>query len=236
MSGLIFVSRDVFKHQLFDGDKLSRREAWLWLLSEAAWRPCQKNIGGAMLKLDRGQLSHSLRFMARKWGWSKDSVRRFLSRLETETMLTQKVRQGQMVISICNYNTYQDVKNYRETVGATNAATRPRQQRDKEENLNNNYPKGGATAPSVSQFIFAKGKELLSQAEKPVAPSSAGGVINKWLRDHGDQKVIAAMAACEAKKTPQPLEYITGYLRDKKPGASERVPCDSAGVPLRVVN
>jgi hypothetical protein len=108
--GVFAVDRGIFDHPLFDeGQAFTRREAWLWLVAEAAWKPRQKNIGGKVITLDRGQLAHSIRFMAKAWGWTKSTVDRFLGRLKTETMIGTESGTGFAIITICNYNDYQRV-------------------------------------------------------------------------------------------------------------------------------
>jgi hypothetical protein len=44
----------------------SRVRSWLWLVAEAAWKPRVRFIGRL---LERGQLAHSTRFMAKAWCW-----------------------------------------------------------------------------------------------------------------------------------------------------------------------
>jgi len=73
----------------------------------------------------------------------------------------------------------------------------------------------GGEPPSTSQFIFAKGRELLALAERP--PKDPGALIGKWLRESGDDAVLLALKSCEAKRTPDPVSYITAALRKRGP-------------------
>jgi hypothetical protein len=45
MRGAFWVSRGVFDHPLFRGEPFTQREAWLWLIAEAAWKPGRQRIG-----------------------------------------------------------------------------------------------------------------------------------------------------------------------------------------------
>ncbi len=112
--GSFMVAREVFSHPLFaNGKPFSRREAWLWLVAEAAWKPRKVELGGRLIDLERGQLAHSVRFMAEAWGWSKSAVARFLDRLEAENMARQKTGTAtgtsHGVLTICNYEAYQNL-------------------------------------------------------------------------------------------------------------------------------
>jgi hypothetical protein len=45
--GVFAVDRGVFDHPKFSDDKpLTKLEAWLWLLSVAAWKPISRHISG----------------------------------------------------------------------------------------------------------------------------------------------------------------------------------------------
>jgi len=133
MRGLYTISRAVFEHPAFKSEPFTEREAWVWLIGEAQWKANRKRINGQIVELERGQLSHSIRFLSIRWDWSISRVNRFLKRLKTETMIETENETGQNVITICNYETYQDFNKYRETVNETVFETRPEQQRHKEE-------------------------------------------------------------------------------------------------------
>jgi hypothetical protein len=112
-AGHINVARSIFDHPMFDdGMPLSQREAWLWLISNAAWRPMQIMVrngrASEMVNLDRGQLSFSRSFLRKAWRWTSEKrVRTFLGRLERESMVDLLTGQLQTVISICNYGVFQ---------------------------------------------------------------------------------------------------------------------------------
>jgi len=86
--GVFAVDRGVWEHYLLVTEApFSRREAWLWLLSEAAWKPHRRRLADRSIELQRGQLTASLRFIAEKWRWREPRVRRFLAMLKNERMI-----------------------------------------------------------------------------------------------------------------------------------------------------
>lgn len=113
-TGHINVARSIFDHPMFDdGKPLSAREAWLWLISNAAWRPVQVMVRNGrsqqLVSLERGQLTYSRSFLRKAWSWASDkAVRTFLARLEREGMIDLQAGQLQTVISICNYGVFQN--------------------------------------------------------------------------------------------------------------------------------
>ena len=112
-TGTINVARSIFDHALFkDGKPYSQREAWLWLIANAAWRPVQVMVRNGraqeLVSLDRGQLTYSRSFLCAAWSWSSDKVvRTFLARLRQEGMLDLQTGQLQTIITVCNYSTFQ---------------------------------------------------------------------------------------------------------------------------------
>lgn len=109
MTGWVSVSRSMIKHHMFDGDVYSRRDAWLWLISKAAWKDTKHRVGGKVVNVPRGSLYCTLRELANEWKWKSDfRVRKFLKDLENDQMITQDTTQGKTQISLCNYSIYQD--------------------------------------------------------------------------------------------------------------------------------
>ena len=87
MSGYFFVHRGVFDHPIFKAEPFTEREAWIWLIEQAAWKPCRVRIGMEIVNLDRGQLAHSVRHMAKAWQWEQTRVWRYLKKLRANGMI-----------------------------------------------------------------------------------------------------------------------------------------------------
>ena len=139
--GFISIARGILDHPRVGARKpYSRLEAWEWLLLEAAWKPHRvgfqagRHLGS--ISLERGQLSHSLRFIASKWGWSVKRTRTFLVGLETDRMITTQTDTGQTLITICNYSTYQVDVSSEETQTHTQKGTQWARNGHKEEKGN----------------------------------------------------------------------------------------------------
>lgn len=105
--GFFAIDRGVWDHPSFAREKFSEREAWMWLVSSAAWEPCRVRIGRAYVDLDRGQCAFALRFLATKWMWSEPRVRRFLKRRTDDAQALVAATREATLITICNYDKYQ---------------------------------------------------------------------------------------------------------------------------------
>lgn len=126
--GYIALSRDILRHPVVGASKpYTRHTAWVWLLIEAVWKPSRgaAEIGRSIRTYDlqRGQLSHSLRYIANEWRWTVKSVRSFLAVLQKHRMITTQTDTGQTVITICNYDVYQSPTVNEETQTDTQKGT-----------------------------------------------------------------------------------------------------------------
>ncbi|MHC2293743.1 hypothetical protein [Bradyrhizobium barranii] len=105
--GYIKLYRSLFRHEFFRPAAFSEREAFTWMIAEAAWKPRQRRFGQFFIDLERGELAASLRFLAETWDWSVGAVRGYLGRCEKEGMISTRSDKGVTVITICNYDIYQ---------------------------------------------------------------------------------------------------------------------------------
>lgn len=121
MSGFYLMHRGWQDNPVFRNEAFSRRDAFLWLIEAATYRTVRVHAGAGEITLERGQLSHSLRFMAKAWQWDEAKVRRFLSSLSRAKMIDAHTDAGQTVVTVCNYDKYQAPE--RVTDAASDAAT-----------------------------------------------------------------------------------------------------------------
>jgi hypothetical protein len=109
--GTFAVDRGIWDHPLLAGGPFTKREAWFWLVSEAAWKAHRKGARSGratvLVPVERGQVCHSLRFMARAWQWTVKRVRTFLAGLERDGMITTQMGTALTLITVCKYDEYQ---------------------------------------------------------------------------------------------------------------------------------
>lgn len=107
MSGGVIIARNLWDDPAFQNEPFSEREAWIWMICEAAWKPREKRVGKVIVSLDRGQLAASIRFMAEAFSWHRNKVDRLLKRLEKCNLIRVESGTGVSVITVCKYNEYQ---------------------------------------------------------------------------------------------------------------------------------
>ena len=108
MAGWIKVYRELADHWLArHPEKLGW---WVLLLLKVAHEDKKVLVGNQMVELKRGQIIASLTFLAELWQTSKRTAERFVELLEKEQMLSRCVSRKVSVITICNYESYQEKK------------------------------------------------------------------------------------------------------------------------------
>lgn len=226
--GVFAVDRGVFDHPVFQSrEPLSKREAWLWLLAEASWKERVKAVPGASIRLRRGQLSHSIRFMASAWRWDKAKVGRFLERLRTETMIETAAETGQTVVTICKYDDYQRVSLPTKTGAEAASQTEPRQERDKLEDIQTIQEGSMSEATASPSPPKPKARNDYTPdylAFWEVYPATTGQSkldgFKAWKKLSAEQKA-QAMASLPAyadllKRNPdRPVKHVQGYLNGR---------------------
>lgn len=217
VSNAYCMKRGWMEHDVFSSvKKYPEQMAWCWLVENAAWKQTKHRIGQHVVNLERGQLCYTMRDLADKWGWSKDSVNRFLNTLETETMIARKIAHKKTVITICNYDNHQLKPNHHET--------NVRQSRDNHEtqkNKGNNNNNKNTITPLTPQDGLRP--ESTQDPEAPIIETKVyafHGVVIKLL----DKDLIAWQRCFNAFKPQElrfELERIDGWWQKQDPKAQK---------------
>lgn len=233
MSGGVFaVSRGIFDHPLFADEPLTEREAWIWLISEAAWKERTVRAGGHVVTLKRGQCAHSIRFMAEAWGWSKSRVDRFLTRLENGTMIGTECGTGVNKITICKYDEYQKVSLPSGTARGTTVGTEPGQQRDKLEDPENKEISEAKASESAIGFDEVRAAYPQRDGDDPAEP--ARKAYTQALKRGATPEVLLTEARAYAARNPERTRFIprlsTWLTEDRWKADATRSDVQVAGV------
>lgn len=188
MDGHFSVHRHIWKSEHFADDPFTPREAFIWMISEAYWKDGSKQIKGRPVTIKRGQFSHSVRFMADAWGWSKSKVSRFLMRLETETAIRTEHGTGQLIVTLCNYEFYQPNHKEKGTETGTGFGTAAGQQRDKLEEGNKLKNKKEKIQKKKTDF-----DRFWDECPKKVEKIAAGKAFEKAVKTTNAEEIINGM-------------------------------------------
>lgn len=93
--------------------------AWVWLLMNANFKTVKRELRGQLITVQRGQLVTSYDTLAEAWGWSRNRVMRYTSKLQKEGMIAKKCNNIGTVITIEKYDTFQSGRDRSETSDET---------------------------------------------------------------------------------------------------------------------
>lgn len=88
-------------------DKFSKGQAWVDLLLYANHRDKKVPFKKEIVTVKRGQFLTSIRKLADRWGWHRNTVSNFLKLLEKDNMVCVDVSTSYTLITIVNYDVYQ---------------------------------------------------------------------------------------------------------------------------------
>lgn len=108
MSGWIKTYRSLADHWL--AEQPERLGWWILLLLKVSHEDKKVLVGNHLIELKRGQIITSYEKLSQLWKTSKKTAERFVDVLEREQMLTRFVTHKVSVLTICNYESYQDRK------------------------------------------------------------------------------------------------------------------------------
>jgi len=115
------VSRQIFNHPIVGAgnggkERWSVMEAWMWLVSEASYKPHEIQVCGDLVMLQRGQLVTTRANLAARWKWTEKEVRGFLDKICRFNMATRETGHGKghppTMLTLCNYDVYQFLEGY----------------------------------------------------------------------------------------------------------------------------
>ena len=104
--GFITIHRQLMKHWIWEDPEAFK--FWMALLLEANWEEKKTMFNGSLLTVKRGQLVFGRIKYSMKLGISEKRIRRYLNLLEKDDMIGQQKTNKFTLISIVNYESYQD--------------------------------------------------------------------------------------------------------------------------------
>lgn len=103
-------------YELFQPEKYTQREAWIYLNVMRYWSNSTYDYHGKTVTIKKGQTPTSYRRLEKAWGWSQGNIARFLKMLESEGMIKIFKPAGFIVIEPLDDNTIYEQEDLLETV------------------------------------------------------------------------------------------------------------------------
>lgn len=206
MAGWIKIYRDIDKHWI--SQDLKKLGWWVYLLYKASYEDNKTLVGHRVIEVKRGQLVVSLSDLAERFEVTKPTVIKFLDLLEQEGMIIRGVDRKITIITICNYDSYQGLKEQQVTDSYTDSFTDglpigyPTKEDKEDKEINNTNParthegkfvswdasteqgfadtfKGTGAALPMARAVGKSGKEILTLLEVYMATRQLKGKGHK---------------------------------------------------------
>lgn len=110
--GYIKIWRKVWDDPIFDSRRtFSKFEAWVDLIMLAAGKDKDVIFDANLISLKRGQVLTSQNRLSKRWGWSRNKVKKFLFLLMSEDhpKIGLKIDRKKSIITVINYNKYNPI-------------------------------------------------------------------------------------------------------------------------------
>ena len=105
--GWVKLDRNLLEHPLWNEKPFSKGQAWIDILLSVHWKNSTDRIGGKKKKSKPGQCWTTLGELSERWGWHKESVRRFLHKLECDGSVSLYVTADATRLTVENWASYQ---------------------------------------------------------------------------------------------------------------------------------
>jgi len=175
MDGWIKLHRQIIENELYFSERFTKSQAWIDLLLLARHDSGLVTIRGIDIRLNPGQLCWSQLSFAKRWGWDRKTVKKFLNLLKKREMVDIKISKVTTIISIISWLNYQGS-------GQQNG-----QQKDNKTDTNN----------KVKNVIEELALSLIESIKKE---SSFYAIINKYISALGEDKLFSIMTDCHKRE------------------------------------
>ncbi len=165
--GYISIHRCIEDDELWLKEPFTRGQAWVDLIMLANYKESSFYIRGNLVLVGRGQVARSETHLAKRWQWSRDKVRRFLSYLSTTEKVIQQKSKIISIITIVKYDIYQETrqqtrqqKNIRKTSDNTTYNKDNKENKvNKDNKRSKTYAPSGAKKFIPVEFLITQGVE-----------------------------------------------------------------------------
>lgn len=231
MEGWIKIHRKIMDNPLYLSEPFTRMQAWIDLLLLANHKEGFFYVRGNKVVVGRGQVGTSFRTLASRWQWSRGKVERFLKDLENDNQIEPQKNNVITLISICNYDDYQNTEPQTEpqtsrrqtTDRATNEPQTDRNKNDKndkkEKNEKNNKEEDIFISPEIKKLKedFEKFNNWLDKETtfiRKIKKQMTEEQFMKLKNKYNSPQIIKTIESLENYKDA-PKKYASVYLTVK---------------------
>ncbi|MCA9842404.1 MAG: hypothetical protein KC475_09800 [Cyanobacteria bacterium HKST-UBA03] len=231
LDNYILLCRKIRQHWTWPdvGQVHTEGEALVDLIMEVAHTPHKQPFNGETVFVERGELVTSYRALAKRWGWSKDKVSRFIARLEREgTVRATKRASKRATLKLTNYAALQGKsEGQRATKRASKRATPSATAQSGQVfsgPINNGKSNGKSKRSIDGSCDNSRGGEVIQQGLALLVGSgksedAACQELGRWVDRFGDDAVASAIEKTRKASPRKPAAYMQQLLSKGEAGS-----------------
>ncbi len=235
MNGKFTVDREFLSHDLWLSETFTRGQAWIDLVGLAKYQPGFLMVRGNRVFLERGDVGWSKLKLAKRWGWSRGKIDRFINELKTDGRIDIKTdNRISTVMSIKNYDIKQSFgqQTVQQTVQQTGNRQDTNNKEKKEKNIYTsneslifsyfgNLKESNQKIVDIAKEFDIRPKDVIwcirdmlsKSSEKNIEISNVKSKLNTWINNATRWHSVATLTAKGENKKPPTLEEY--YLKNE---------------------
>ena len=173
--GYISLHRDIRDHWIWKDKPFSKGQAWTDILMEVNHTDNKVVLGNEIIDIKRGQTIWSILDMSIRWGWSRKKTKNFLLMLQKDEMLYIKCTTKYTILTVANYDLYQNMEQQKKQRKNNKGTTREQQgNTNNNELIMNNNDIYSEFEKALEAF-----KEMRNKIKKPLTDYALEKLLNK---------------------------------------------------------
>ena len=189
--GWIKLWRDFFTHWVAEDKPHCSGYAWFYLVSYANYQDGVVVFRGEYINIKRGQFLTSKLKLKNEFGWGRAKLNNFLNALENDGMITYRITNRYIVITVINYEEYQSDNvqtTYKRPTGDQQATTTKKEKKEEKEKNNNIYVKN----------IFSYWQKKLNHKKSKLTKERATKILARLKEGYTEDDLKKAIDGCAA--------------------------------------
>ena len=204
--GWIKLYRKITEHAFFQEKRtFSRFEAWLYFILQANHADNKILFGNEIIEIKRGSFITSKRKLCERFKWSNTKLDKFLNLLEFEKMIAQNSDTKKTVLTLINYDFYNNPNDTEtEQKRHDNGTTTAQKRTNKNDKNDKNVKKKDSSLSAVKTLIdFYHDSFVKKFGEKPVIDGKKDGAIIKGLLGTYSEEKLKGLIGAFFESTDQ---------------------------------
>ena len=206
--GWICLHRKIQDCFIWDSnEKFDSRSAWIDLLLLANHENKNTMFDGKPIVVKKGQRITSVRILSDRWHWSNEKTLKYLRMLEQEKMIVRESDNRRTLLTIVNYELYQDIANTEQNTEQNTDRTLTERQSatNNNENNENNNKKHTSEKNELAEQLF---EVLWKQYPKKEGKGQVSVAKKIKLLGIGEEQMLRCIDRYKMAKANTEMRYL----------------------------